>query len=92
MILVDQALTKLEGLDVEMARVVKLRYFAGLEIEEVAAALGSSPRSVNRLWTAARAWLQAPNSHLNGVPAERIASVEGLVDVVQYLDAMRGRL
>jgi RNA polymerase sigma factor (TIGR02999 family) len=57
-ILVDQALTRLEGLDAEMARVVKLRYFAGLEIEEVAAAIGSSPRSVNRLWTAARAWLQ----------------------------------
>lgn len=57
-ILVDQALTKLEALDVEMARVVKLRYFAGLEIDEVAAVTGSSPRSVNRLWTAARAWLQ----------------------------------
>ena len=42
--------------------------------------------------TAARAWLHSPNSHLNGIPAERIVSVEGLVDVVQYLDAMRGRL
>jgi hypothetical protein len=42
--------------------------------------------------TAARAWLHAANTHLNGVPAERITSVEGLVDVVQYLDAMRGRL
>lgn len=40
----------------------------------------------------ARAWLGAPNAHLNGVPAERIRTVEGLVDVVQYLDAMRGRL
>ena len=40
----------------------------------------------------ARAWLQATNDHLNGVPAERIRTVEGLVDVVQYLDAMRGRL
>ena len=41
---------------------------------------------------AAREWLHARNIHLNGVPAERISSVEGLVDVVQYLDAMRGRL
>ena len=40
----------------------------------------------------AREWLHAENDHLRGVPAERIRSVEGLVDVVQYLDAMRGRL
>jgi hypothetical protein len=40
----------------------------------------------------ARAWLHAENDHLRGIPAERIRTVEGLVDVVQYLDAMRGRL
>jgi hypothetical protein len=40
----------------------------------------------------ARAWLHADNAHVGGVPAERIRRVEGLVDVVQYLDAMRGRL
>jgi Antitoxin Xre/MbcA/ParS C-terminal toxin-binding domain/Antitoxin Xre-like helix-turn-helix domain len=40
----------------------------------------------------ARAWLHADNAHLAGVPAERLRTVEGLVDVVQYLDAMRGRL
>jgi hypothetical protein len=40
----------------------------------------------------ARAWLNAQNDHVGGVPAERIRSIEGLVDVVQYLDAMRGRL
>ncbi len=40
----------------------------------------------------ARAWLHAMNDHLGGVPADRIRTVEGLVDVVQYLDAMRGRL
>src|SRR6476661_2398022 len=39
-----------------------------------------------------REWLHAANLHLGGVPADRIRSVEGLVDVVQYLDAMRGRL
>jgi hypothetical protein len=39
----------------------------------------------------ARAWLQAHNEHVAGVPAERITTVQGLVDVVQYLDAMRGR-
>ena len=40
----------------------------------------------------ARDWLSAPNDHLGAVPADRIRSIEGLVDVVQYLDAMRGRL
>ena len=40
----------------------------------------------------ARTWLHAENHHVRGVPADRIRTVEGLVDVVQYLDAMRGRL
>jgi transcriptional regulator with XRE-family HTH domain len=40
----------------------------------------------------ARDWLHAANDHIGGIPAERIRTVEGLVDVVQYLDAMRGRL
>jgi hypothetical protein len=40
----------------------------------------------------AREWLHAQNDHLRGIPAERMRTVEGLVDVVQYLDAMRGRL
>ncbi|HHN74091.1 MAG TPA: DUF2384 domain-containing protein [Acidobacteria bacterium] len=41
--------------------------------------------------TAARAWLHADNHHLGGVPAKLIESVTGLIDVVEYLDAMRGR-
>ena len=40
----------------------------------------------------ARDWLHGENHHVGGVPADRIRTVEGLVDVVQYLDAMRGRL
>jgi len=40
----------------------------------------------------ARSWLHAANNHVGGIPADRIRTVEGLVDVVQYLDAMRGRL
>ncbi len=40
----------------------------------------------------ARAWLHAGNDHIGGIPADRIRTVEGLVDVIQYLDAMRGRL
>lgn len=41
---------------------------------------------------AARSWLHAANHHLGGVPAQLIHRAEGLVDVVQYLDAMRGKL
>ena len=40
----------------------------------------------------ARLWLKAGNHHLAGVPLERIQNIEGLVDVVRYLDAMRGRI
>ncbi|HVR29648.1 MAG TPA: sigma-70 family RNA polymerase sigma factor, partial [Thermoanaerobaculia bacterium] len=54
----DQALDRLEERDPAMAEVVKLRYFAGLSVEETAKALGTSPRSVSRAWTAARSWLR----------------------------------
>lgn len=53
----DEALDRLAERDVLMARVVELRYFAGLSVEEAAIALAASPRSINRAWTAARAWL-----------------------------------
>ena len=53
----DDALTRLETQDRDMGAVVKLRYFAGLTVPETAEALGLSPRSVNRLWAGARAWL-----------------------------------
>jgi hypothetical protein len=39
-----------------------------------------------------RAWFHADNHHLGGVPAERVRTVEGLVHVAEYLDAMRGQL
>jgi RNA polymerase sigma factor (sigma-70 family) len=58
MLALDAALTRLERKDRAMADVVKLRYFAGLTVEETASALGINPRTVNRLWTAARAWLR----------------------------------
>ncbi len=41
---------------------------------------------------ASRQWFNAPNAHLGGVPAELIRTVPGLVHVVEYLDAMRGKL
>ncbi len=54
----DQALTELEQLSSRQARVVELRYFAGLSVPQVAVALGVNPRSVDRDWAAARAWLR----------------------------------
>ena len=39
-----------------------------------------------------RAWFHAPNSHLGGIPAARVETIEGLVHVAEYLDAMRGKL
>jgi RNA polymerase sigma factor (TIGR02999 family) len=53
----DEALARLETIDPEQAKIVELRYFAGLSIEETAAALGLSPATVKRRWTMARAWL-----------------------------------
>jgi RNA polymerase sigma factor (TIGR02999 family) len=53
----DDALAKLTEADPEAARLVELRYFAGLTIPEAADVLGVSPRSADRLWVYARAFL-----------------------------------
>jgi RNA polymerase sigma factor (TIGR02999 family) len=54
----DEALTKLEQQDAQLGKLVKLRYFTGLTIDETADLLGVSPRTVKRNWTYARAWLR----------------------------------
>jgi RNA polymerase sigma factor (TIGR02999 family) len=53
----DEALTRLAAEDPAKAELVKLRYFAGLSIEEAALALGISPATAKRRWAYARAWL-----------------------------------
>jgi RNA polymerase sigma factor (TIGR02999 family) len=53
----DEALDQLAATDPEAARLVQLRYFAGLTLAEAAQVLGVSPRTVDRLWAYARAWL-----------------------------------
>ena len=55
---VDEALERLAALDPQAAELVKLRYFAGMSIPEVAEALTIPPRSADRLWAYARAWLR----------------------------------
>jgi RNA polymerase sigma factor (TIGR02999 family) len=54
----DAALGALERLDPELVRLVELRFYAGASLDEIAAALGSSPRTVKRRWRFARAWLR----------------------------------
>jgi RNA polymerase sigma-70 factor (ECF subfamily) len=53
----DVALTKLEQLNPRQAKVVELRYFGGLSVEQVAVILGLAPRSIKRDWAMARIWL-----------------------------------
>jgi RNA polymerase sigma factor (TIGR02999 family) len=53
----DEALTRLARLDPQQARIVELRFFGGLSIEETAEALRVSPATVKRHWAVARAWL-----------------------------------
>ena len=54
----DEALTRLAMMDPEQARLVELRFFAGLSIEESAEAMGVSPATVKRSWNIAKAWLK----------------------------------
>jgi RNA polymerase sigma factor (TIGR02999 family) len=54
---IDAALTRLEAIDAEKARVVELRYFGGLTLEETAEAMDISLATVKRHWQAARIWL-----------------------------------
>ncbi len=55
---VDEAVQRLAQFDARQARIVELRYFAGLDIAETAAALDISPATVKRDWVMAKAWLQ----------------------------------
>lgn len=53
----DTALTKLEALDPEQARIVEMRFFGGLTVEETAEVVGTSPATVKREWALAKGWL-----------------------------------
>jgi DNA-directed RNA polymerase specialized sigma24 family protein len=53
----DRALTRLEALDQTQARIIELRFFGGLTIEETAMALAVSPATIKREWAVAKGWL-----------------------------------
>jgi RNA polymerase sigma factor (TIGR02999 family) len=57
-LILDGALVRLESVDPDSATVVRLRYFAGLDVADTAAALGVSTATVKRTWAFARAWLK----------------------------------
>jgi RNA polymerase sigma factor (TIGR02999 family) len=58
LVALDGALNKLAELDPQQSRLIELRFFAGLSIEETAVVMGISARTVEREWKAARAWLR----------------------------------
>lgn len=63
---VHESLLAFEAMDPRAAKIVELRFFGGLEIDEIGAVLGISPATVKRDWTLARAWL---HRDLSGRPA-----------------------
>ncbi|HLJ48251.1 MAG TPA: sigma-70 family RNA polymerase sigma factor [Bryobacteraceae bacterium] len=58
MLAVDEALARLADLDPQQARIVEMRYFGGMTVEETAEALAIAPRTVKRDWAMAKAWLR----------------------------------
>jgi RNA polymerase sigma factor (TIGR02999 family) len=56
-LLLDELLTRLSTIDPAESRIVELRFFGGLTVEETAEAMGISPATVKREWSVARAWL-----------------------------------
>ena len=66
----DEALTRLAAVNPQAAQLVQLRYFAGLSVPEAAQALGIAPRSADRLWAYARAWL---HQEITGAAPDDIA-------------------
>jgi RNA polymerase sigma factor (TIGR02999 family) len=58
LVALDESLTALHALDPQQSRIVELRFFGGLTVDETAAALGLSPRTVDSEWRMAKAWLK----------------------------------
>jgi RNA polymerase sigma-70 factor, ECF subfamily len=76
---VDDSLNLLEKMDPRQARVVELRFFAGLSVEEAAEALGVSPKTVKRDWSVAKAWLYADLKERYGMDAAAMGERQSAV-------------
>src|SRR5437660_5484803 len=75
LIALDEALSQLAATDSKAAELVKLRYFAGLTVQQAAEILGMSPRSADLLWAFARAWLLR---NIEGNEPEAVGTDEGM--------------
>jgi RNA polymerase sigma factor (TIGR02999 family) len=65
LVALDDALNRLANLDPQQSRLIELRFFGGLSIEETSEVLSISPATVKREWATARAWLQRDMKHKN---------------------------
>jgi RNA polymerase sigma-70 factor, ECF subfamily len=70
----DAALQRLASFDARQARVVELRFFGGLTVEETAETLGISPKTVKREWSVAKAWLHGELKASYGSPADQVGN------------------
>jgi RNA polymerase sigma factor (sigma-70 family) len=68
-LLLDEALTRLEAARPQAAELVQLRFFSGLTLEEIAPLLDMSARTARRLWAFARAWLRREMERSNESPS-----------------------
>jgi RNA polymerase sigma factor (sigma-70 family) len=76
---VNESLSRLEKLDPRQGRVVELRYFGGLTVDEVAEVLGVSSKTVTREWNVARAWLYGDLKERHGDNAGQMEQGQGAI-------------
>jgi RNA polymerase sigma factor (TIGR02999 family) len=77
LIAVHESLSRLEKLDPRQSRIVELRYFGGLTVEEVAEVLGVSSKTVTREWKTAKAWLYGDLKEGHGDDAQQLEQSKG---------------
>ncbi len=76
---VDDSLNRLAAIDPRQARVVELRFFGGLSVEEAAEVLGVSPKTIKRDWSVAKAWLYADLKERHGIDAAAMGERQSAV-------------
>jgi RNA polymerase sigma-70 factor, ECF subfamily len=76
---VDDSLNRLAEIDPRQARVVEMRFFGGLSVEEAAEVLGVSPKTVKRDWSVAKAWLYADLKERHGIDAAAMGDRQSAV-------------
>jgi RNA polymerase sigma-70 factor (ECF subfamily) len=76
---VDDSLNRLAEIDPRQARVVELRFFGGLSVEEAAEVLAVSPKTVKRDWSVAKAWLYADLKERHGIDAAAMGDRQSAV-------------